>query len=218
MKKKLSIALLTLSLALTMSACNGVSQEDYDKLASEKEDIQKELDTNKEALEQLQSDYDTYKEKMKPYEEMEVAEAEARKLAAEKKKEEEEAAAAKKKEKEEAAAKKKAEEKEKKGYDTGITYDQLARTPDDYLNEKVKFKGTVLQVLESDSEIQIRLAVNDDYDDVLYCAYDPSIVSSRVLEDDTITIYGSSLGLYSYESTMGGTITIPAVYIDKIDQ
>ena len=105
-----------------------------------------------------------------------------------------------------------------KGYETGITYDNLARTPDDYQGKKVKFYGKVLQVLEGDGEIQIRLAVNDDYDTVLFGSYDSTIVSSRVLEDDEITIYGTSVGLISYDSTMGGKITIPAVLIDKIDQ
>ena len=55
---------------------------------------------------------------------------------------------------------------------TVITYDNLARTPDDYQGKKVKFYGKVLQVMEGDGEIQIRLAVNDDYDTVLYGAYD----------------------------------------------
>ena len=32
----------------------------------------------------------------------------------------------------------------------------------------------------------IRFAVNDDYDTILYGGYDPTIVSSRVLEDDEI--------------------------------
>ena len=110
------------------------------------------------------------------------------------------------------------DEEEKVGYDTGITYDQLARTPDDYNGQKVKFSGKVLQVTDNTDEIDIRLAVNGDYDTVILCGYDPSIVSSRVLEDDEITIYGVSYGLYTYESTMGANITVPLVYIDKIDQ
>lgn len=108
---------------------------------------------------------------------------------------------------------------EAKGYETGITYDQLARTPDDYYGKKVKFYGKVIQVIEgSGDDIQIRLAVNDDYDTIIYGQYSSDIVSSRVLEDDYITIYGTSVGTISYESTLGGTITIPGVYIDKIDQ
>lgn len=106
------------------------------------------------------------------------------------------------------------------GYETGITYDQLARTPDQYMNKKVKFRGKVIQVIEDSSSgrIQIRLAVGSDYDKVLLGEYDSSIVSKRVLEDDTITIYGTSVGTITYQSTMGGMITIPGVSIEKIDQ
>lgn len=116
-------------------------------------------------------------------------------------------------------AQQKAEE-EAKGYETGITYDQLARTPDDYIGQKVKFSGKVVQVIESSSgdETQLRIAVNNDYDTVVFAVYSSDIVSSRVLEDDQITIYGISLGTISYKSTLGGTITIPAVSVDKIDQ
>lgn len=105
-------------------------------------------------------------------------------------------------------------------YETGITYSDLSRNPDNYKTKYVKFSGRVVQLIEdTDSdEIQIRFAVDDDYDQILYAGYDKSIVSSRVLEDDYITIYGISAGLISYQSTLGGTITIPAVYIERIDQ
>lgn len=231
MKRKIVTVLLATVLSTSLCAC-GISQEDYDKAVSAKEAAEQELATTKDSLDQLQSDYDSlqsdydsYKEKMKPYEEMETAEAEARKVAAEQEKAAAEEAEAQKKAEEEAAAQKAAEEeakkqaeKEKKGYDTGITYDNLARNPDDYKGEKVKFKGKVVQVIEGDSENQIRLAVNSDYDTILYCGYDPSIVSSRVLEDDIITVYGYSVGTISYQSTLGGNITIPGVYVEKIDQ
>jgi len=218
------IIALIVVLSMMLQACSttGVAQEDYDKLLSEKEALEKE--------------YADYKAKMEPFEKMTEAEAEEARLKAQQeidriaaenaakaeaeaaaKAEEEAAAAAKKAEEEAAAAAAKAEE-EAKGYETGITYDQLARTPDDYMDKKVKFYGTVVQVMEGDGEVQIRLAVDDDYDTILYGAYDSSIVSSRVLEDDEITIYGVSKGLLTYESTMGGNITIPAVLIEKIDQ
>lgn len=107
----------------------------------------------------------------------------------------------------EAKAAKAAEEA--RGYETGITYDQLARTPDDFKGKKVKFYGKVVQVIEGSGSVQIRLAVDDNYDTILLGEYSSSTVSSRVLEDDYITIYGTSVGTISYKSTMGGTITIP---------
>ena len=191
----------------------------------EKKKVDGELEQTKKDLEALQKEYDEYKESMKPFEEMTAAQAEAEKAKAEQEKariEEEEAA--KKAAEEEEAARLAEEEKaareaeEAKGYETGITYEDLARTPDDFKGKKVKFTGKVLQVLEGDDSVQIRLAVNDDYDTVLFGEYESTIVSSRVLEDDEITIYGTSYGLISYDSTMGGKITIPAVSIDKIDQ
>lgn len=121
----------------------------------------------------------------------------------------------------EAAAKEKAkaeEEEERIGYDTGITYDQLARTPDDFIFEKVKFRGTVVQVMEGDGTNQIRLAVNDDYDTILLGEFDSTVVDSRILEDDTITIRGVSSGLITYESTMGGSISIPGISIEQVEQ
>ena len=96
-------------------------------------------------------------------------------------------------------------------------YDSLARNPDKYDGNKYKGRGKVLQVLESDTEVDLRIATSDDgYDDVIYAVYDPSIVDSRILEDDYVGFYGQSKGLYSYESTGSGTITIPMMYIHKI--
>ena len=76
----------------------------------------------------------------------------------------------------------------------------------------------MIQVIEGDSEVNLRVAVNNDYNKIILVAYYPDLVSSRVLEDDTITIYGTSQGLYTYQSTMGGMITIPLIFADKIDQ
>lgn len=74
------------------------------------------------------------------------------------------------------------------------------------------------QILEGDSDVQMRLATKGHYDNILYCDYDKSLVSSRILEGDTITIYGVSLGTITYTSSMNVPITIPAVSIDRIDQ
>lgn len=163
---------------------------------------------------ELKKEYSEYKEKMEPYEDLEEKEAKVREVEAEEKLEEQK----KKEEEEAAAAQKEQEEKEKKGYDTGITYDQLARTPDDYEGEKVKFSGEVVQVMEDDGTTAIRLAVNEDYDNILIGVYDSNIVSSRILENDKVTIYGISTGLYSYETVMGDTLTIPSVQVEKIER
>ncbi|ETT82816.1 MULTISPECIES: hypothetical protein [Bacillus] len=119
---------------------------------------------------------------------------------------------------EKAAAEKAAKEEEERiGYETGITYDQLARTPDEFKGKKAKFTGKVLQVMEGKGETQLRVAVNGNYDKVLYVVYKSDILNSRVLEKDNVTVKGKSAGIYTYKSTMGGEISIPAMLVEKID-
>lgn len=201
---------------------------DVDATKTEIEELKSNLSSLEEEKETLMlkyEEYEAYKEQMEPFEALSVAEAEAKTAVAKKEKAEAEKAladqkAAEKAEKERLAQEekdRKAAEKAK-GYETGITYSQLARTPDDYKNKKVKFSGKVIQVIEEYGYINIRLAVNSDYDQIILGEYYSDIVKSRVLEDDIITIYGTSDGLYTYQSTMGGKITIPSISIDRIDQ
>lgn len=168
------------------------------------ENTEAELESVKAELASGQTEYSEYKEEMEPFEEYSLKDIEqAKKI----------------REKEEKEKQKQLEEEKKKGYNTGITYSQLARNPEKYEGKKIKFRGKVVQLIEGDGdEIQIRLAVDGNYDTILYCGYNKDIVSSRVLEDDYITIYGVSRGTITYESTMGGQITIPAAWVDKIDQ
>ena len=173
------------------------------ELQTEVENKSKEIETLNAKIESAKPWFDMKAEEQKAIEEENArlkAEEEAKKKA------------------EEEEAKRLEEEEAKKGYDTGITYNQIARTPDDYKGKKIKFKGKVIQVMEGDGEVQIRLAVGGDYDKIIYGVYDSGIVSSRVLEDDNITIMGLSAGLLTYQSTMGGEITIPSMLIQKIDQ
>jgi uncharacterized membrane protein YcgQ (UPF0703/DUF1980 family) len=152
------------------------------------------------------------KEQPKKKTEEEKAADEAKKKADEEAKAKADAEA--KKAKEEADAKKAADEKV--AYDTGITYNQLARTPDDYKGKKAKFTGRVIQVMEGDKETDLRIAVDGNSDTVLFVGYDPKITSTRVLENDNVTVKGKSIGIYSYQSTMGGKISIPGMLVDNI--
>lgn len=110
------------------------------------------------------------------------------------------------------------EAKRAQGYETGITYDQLSRTPDDFKWELVKYSGKVVQVMEGDYAISIRLAINDNSETVIYGYYQSDIVSKRILEGDHITVYGRFEGIETYESITGKPISIPKISIDKIDQ
>ncbi|MDN6572405.1 MAG: hypothetical protein L0L22_15595, partial [Staphylococcus equorum] len=66
-------------------------------------------------------------------------------------------------------------------YDTGITYDDLARNPDDNKFENVTLSGTIIQVLEGASSSQYRLAVDDNYDNIVLIDIPEKLLDSRVL-------------------------------------
>ncbi|MFJ7727887.1 toxin regulator [Neobacillus sp. NPDC097160] len=219
---------LTALIALIIGASAGPSQDQVDKANGKVDSLKKQLSTKAKTVASLQSENKELDAKVKEAEpffklkederkqkEAEAKAAEEKRLAEEKAKEE---AARKEAEAKAAEEKRLAEEKEKQGYNTGITYDQLARTPDDYVGQKAKFSGKVVQVIEGSSTTQIRFAVNKDYDTILFGEFDKSVVSSRILEDDVITIMGVSSGLISYKSTMGGQISIPGLSIEKIEQ
>lgn len=224
---------LTLIFAVLLTGCiSGITQEEYDKVIAERDQAYKDKDLAVKNYLNLQQDYDAQtaeieelKRIIEPYKKLSEAELLEKTTESElKAKENQKALELLQKQEDEEKAKKEVEEKaareaeEKLGYETGITYDQIARTPDNYMGKKVKFTGEAIQVIEGDIYNQIRLAINSDYDKIILIEYDKKIVSSRILEDDIITIYGVSTGLISYKSTLGGTITIPSVFVEKIDQ
>lgn len=97
-----------------------------------------------------------------------------------------------------------------------VSYDEIARHPNDYNGELLTFSGEIAQVIESDGMTELRIAVDGDYDDIIYGIYDNRILDSRLLEDDKIQFYGESCGIISYQSTLGETISIPSMSIYKI--
>ena len=144
---------------------------------------------------------------------------EQKQLAKESKEEEKESTQKSEEESESEAQKAKYEaiNKDRSTYDTTITYEQLARVPADYAGKKIVQTGRVVQVIEGDETNHIRVAIDNNSDNVMLIEYKPTIVSQRVLEGDMIKIYAMSAGTTSYKSTLGGTITIPSALAFIID-
>lgn len=169
---------------------------------------------SKATLEKVAAEAEATRKKQQ--QEKEEADKKAAEEAAAKEQAEKEAAEKQKQEAEEAA--RKAAEEEKASYDTGITYENLARNPDTYLAEKVKFSGRIIQVLKGEDHSQFRFAVNDDYNQVLFIEIsEDQLSNNRLLEDDYITIRGTSYGEYTYTSALGGEITVPGVVVDSFE-
>lgn len=234
--RKFLVMFLAIMLVVPLAGCGNTLQQDYDAIATERDKLKTEYDTLQKKYDALQTAHNQLKADTKDWLQLseeekaaKIAQAEADRIAAEEAariaKEEQEAAEAALAEEaarlaaEEAAAK---EAEEKLGYETGITYENLARDPEIYKGKKVKFTGKVLQVIESTFSTEIRLATKENswggyIDDVIYLVIDNALIMSRILDNDIITIYGVSDGLYSYMTVMGATMTIPKVDVDKFE-
>lgn len=102
-----------------------------------------------------------------------------------------------------------------------ISYDSLARTPDDYKGERVKFSGYVVQVCSearsSDYYSTYRVATSGKYNNVVYIRVDNYGSGTRILEDDYITFYGEYDGIYTYTTVMGSSLSIPQITVKYVD-
>lgn len=222
----LALAIVFFFLGFGFHSAIGIKKSAYNDVVNKNSELTSNINTLTEEKAKQEDEFNAYKAKMQPYEEIQLTDAKNKADAEKLRIEQENQAKAEKEAAEKKAAEEKAAEEAKqkaaeaaKGYETGITYNQLARTPNDYIGKKVKFKGKVIQVLEGTTETQIRLAVNGDYDSILYCSVPKAKTeNTRILENDRITIMGISMGLLSYKSTMGGTITIPSVSVDDWGQ
>lgn len=97
------------------------------------------------------------------------------------------------------------------------TYNDLARNPDKYEGSFVKFQCRILQIASEASSAQYystyRAATRGRYDDVVYLYVDNYGSGARILEDDTITIYGYFDGLITYKTVLGASVTIPSIIV-----
>ena len=54
------------------------------------------------------------------------------------------------------------------------------------------------------------------YDDTILVSYEAQKGDSRILEDDIVTMYGYLGGMYTYETVMGSSLTVPLFYAKYI--
>ena len=101
-----------------------------------------------------------------------------------------------------------------------LDYTAISRNPSSYTGNHYTFTGKVLQVLEQEYSdytlVNLRIATKGNADNAVFVTYRRPKDSDRVLEGDSVTVYGECQGLYSYESVMGSTITLPYFEADTV--
>lgn len=109
------------------------------------------------------------------------------------------------------------EELRPEDYNPDITYEDLARNPDSHILKPITFEGKIVQVIQGDESSQYRLAANGNYDNMFLVEISSDKLDQRILEDDYIRFYGYSMGEITYESALGGNITVPGVLVNEFE-
>ena len=62
------------------------------------------------------------------------------------------------------------------------------------------------------------MAIDDNYDQVVLIEIDNKLLSNgNILEDDHITIKGTFVMEYTYQTVLGAEMTIPAIVVDEFN-
>ena len=118
-------------------------------------------------------------------------------------------------------AKKEAEEEAKRQaesqkYETGLTWEQIAR--EGKVGALGKFEGKILQVISTPAGFAYRVAINGDYDQVMYVDDTLNMATETLLEGDYVYFKGMSMGTTTYTTVMGASVTIPSFIVDEINR
>lgn len=105
-----------------------------------------------------------------------------------------------------------------------FNYEEIFRYAEEYNGKYAKFTGEVIQVQDNSySDVKLytlRIDVTKTkygYEDTIYVTYFPMENTTRILEKDIVTVYGTLTGLETYESVLGSQITIPSLFSSYIE-
>lgn len=98
-----------------------------------------------------------------------------------------------------------------------IQYSDASRYPNQYKGDCVSFSGKVLQVISGYGYTAYRISSRGNYDNVVYVTLDDANVTTPIIEDDRVTVYGTYAGNYTYSTIFGAEITIPQVKAERIN-
>ncbi len=95
-------------------------------------------------------------------------------------------------------------------------YNDAMRYPERFEGTQISIYGRVVQKLQSGDQVALRVATAWSYDNVFYVTYKQSEIEVAVIEDDYITVYGTSTGVYTYSAVFGNEITVPSMEAERI--
>lgn len=98
---------------------------------------------------------------------------------------------------------------------SSIEYSEIMRYRDGKSGHKDTFFAKVHQYEEIGGTAFALLKKNDNYDNLYYPTFN-TLPELRLMEGDTVDVYGTLDGLHIYETVIDGAYTVPRIIIDKI--
>ena len=95
-------------------------------------------------------------------------------------------------------------------------YAEYVRNQNAHEQEKVSLYGTVVQFANDGDDAILRVAMDDDYNKMFYIYFESMPKNIRVIEDETVTVYGTFIGDWTYDSILSSSVTVPGIAADDI--
>ena len=91
----------------------------------------------------------------------------------------------------------------------------MDKNSEKFFNKKLTASGTVFQIMEDSTGGLILLSVDGDSSQNIAVLYNGT---NDVVEDDTITVYGTATIDYDYQSKAGYKLSVPCILADEIEK
>lgn len=104
-------------------------------------------------------------------------------------------------------------------YTDSVSYQNLARNPDENKGKLLILTGYIQQVIETDEETQYIILLDENPENIVFAHFikdNPNYPKERLLEGDRIDFKCGSLGLIDYETTNSGIKTVPNISIHQL--
>lgn len=97
-----------------------------------------------------------------------------------------------------------------------MDWENVMRNPDKLWGTTYSFTGTVFQIIsEQDNRTELLLSI--DNDKYIHVSYIYKESEPKILENDTLTVYGTFYKLYKYTSVLGTKQSVPSIIAELIN-
>ena len=98
-----------------------------------------------------------------------------------------------------------------------IQYKDAYRYPDNYKGKNVSFTGKVQWINRGSDYTVMGIGTRGKYRDMVYVGIYNSVITTPILENDSVTVYGTHVGNYKYTTYDNRPVSFPRVEAERID-